>query len=94
MKTKSTRYNVVGSGILHLLMHSAIAGVSLWGRGQGTLGGVCVGEGAGDPWRCRVNAKSGTFSSRFIVSNLPYLKTVTLTAFRVIFFALFEKFEV
>ena len=56
--------------------------MSVWGREQGTLGGVCV------------NTKSGTFSSRFIVSNLPYLKTVTLTAFRVIFFALFEKFEV
>ena len=27
-------------------------------------------------------------------TNLPYLKTVTLTAFRVIFFALFEKFQV
>ena len=29
-----------------------------------------------------------------LVPNLPFLKTVTLTAFRVILFALFEKFEV
>ena len=28
METKSTRYNVVGSVILHLLMHSAVAAVS------------------------------------------------------------------
>ena len=100
MQTKRTRYNVVGSGILHLLMHSAVAAVSVWGRGreplavsvwgrgEGTLGGVCVGKGEGtlggvcvgergDPWRCRVNTKSGNFSSGFIVPNLPYLKTVT-----------------
>ena len=32
MQTKSTRYNDVGSGILHLLMHSAVAGVSGEGR--------------------------------------------------------------
>ena len=30
MQTKSTRYNVVGSGILHLLMHNAVAAVSVW----------------------------------------------------------------
>ena len=49
-----------------------------------------------DPWRCRVNTKFGTFSSHFSAQPLvlTYLKTVTLTAFRVIFFDLFEKFEV
>ena len=53
-----------------------------------------------NPSRCRVNTKSDTFSLPFsaqppsVVPNLPYLKTVTLTAFRVIFFVLFEKFEV
>ena len=61
METKSTRYNVVGSGILHLLMHSAVGAVSVWGRGQGTLGGVCVGEGAGDPWRCLCEHKIWNF---------------------------------
>ena len=53
MQTKRTRYNVVGSGILHLLMHSAVAAVSVWGRGREPLAvRVCVGKGGGDPWRC------------------------------------------
>ena len=30
MQTKSTRYNHVGSGILHLLMHNTVAAVSVW----------------------------------------------------------------
>ena len=47
-----------------------------------------------NPLRCRVNTKSSTFSSRSsaqppsLLRNLPYLKTITLTVFRVIFFSL------
>ena len=43
-------------------------------------------------WRCCVNTKIRHFFRSTLVPNHPYLKTVlTLTAFRVIFFALFEK---
>ena len=65
-------------------MHSAVAAVSVWGGGgerEGTLRGVVWTE---NPELCRLA----------LVPNLPHLKTVTWTAFRVIYFALFEKFEV
>ena len=75
MKTKRTRYNVVGSGILHLLMHSAVAGVSVWGRGMGGTEPLAV-------------------SCEHMQNPVSYLKTATLTAFRVIFFALWDKFEI
>ena len=48
---------------------------------NGTLGGV-------------VWTQNPVLFRSTLVPNTPYLKTVTLIAFRVIFFALFEKFKV
>ena len=47
-----------------------------------------------EPLAVSCEQNSVLFRSAFKVPNLPYLKTVTLTAFRVIFVARFEKFEV
>ena len=56
-------------------MHSAVAGVSVWGRGMGGTEPLAV-------------------SCEHMQNPVSYLKTATLTAFRVIFFALWDKFEI